>query len=342
MRVHLRGLPNHQQFIPLASMPLVPSTYRPPLLLRSAHLQTIYAALVRRVPLVTGDRERIQTPDGDFLDLDWHFRKYSKRLLILTHGLEGNSRQAYMQGMARAFSDQGWNILSWNFRGCSGEMNRKLQSYHSGATEELQIILDHVFQKDVFSEIALVGFSLGGNVTLKYLGDRADTLDTRIQSAVAISVPCDLKSSSLRLEDTQNLIYMERFMISLRKKIRAKIESFPGDLQDEGLDRMRTFRQFDGAYTAPLHGFTSAEDYWARSSSKPVLKNIRIPTLLINAGDDPFLAENCYPMAVARDSDKFHLEIPFHGGHVGFVTFGNNNTYWSERRALEFVEEKRK
>jgi predicted alpha/beta-fold hydrolase len=322
-------------------MPLVQSTYKSPFLFRSAHLQTIYPALFRRVPLITEDRERITTPDGDFLDLDWHIKKYSKRLVILTHGLEGNSRQPYMQGMAKVFSNQGWNVLSWNFRGCSGETNRFLKSYHSGATEELQTILNHVFKREQFTEIALVGFSLGGNVILKYLGDRAKTLDTRIKSAVAISVPCDLKSSSLRLEDSQNLIYMKRFMITLRKKIREKMELFPGHLNDENLDRMKTFRQFDGAYTAPIHGFTSAEDYWTRSSSKPVLKNITIPTLLINAADDPFLPENCYPMALARESERFHLEIPFHGGHAGFVEFGNHKTYWSEGRALNFVEETR-
>ncbi|MDA0348228.1 MAG: alpha/beta fold hydrolase [Verrucomicrobia bacterium] len=323
-------------------MPLVQSTYKPPFLFRSAHLQTIYPALFRKVPLVTSDRERITTPDGDFLDLDWNIKKCSKRLVILTHGLEGNSRQAYMQGMARVFSIQGWNVLSWNFRGCSGEINRYLQSYHSGATEELQTILGHVFKRDQFSEIALVGFSLGGNVTLKYLGDRADSLDTRIKSAVAISVPCDLKSSSLRLEDSQNRIYMERFMKTLRTKIREKMERFPGQLDDTNLDKMKTFREFDGGFTAPIHGFTSAEDYWARSSSKPVLKNIIIPTLLINAADDPFLAEDCYPMTLARESDRFHLEIPFHGGHVGFIQFGENKTYYSERRALKFVEEQTK
>jgi uncharacterized protein len=320
-------------------MPLISeSTYRSPWLFRSAHAQTIYPAVFRRVPLITAERERIETPDGDFLDLDWHRNAISKSMVILTHGLEGNSRQAYMQGMARIFARAGWNVLAWNFRGCSGEVNRQINSYHSGATQELQIILDHVFQHTGFSEITLVGFSLGGNVTLKYLGDRANSVDTRIKSAVTISVPCDLASSSKRLERTENRIYMALFMRTLRKKIRHKMELFPGRVLDHGLDEMRTFAQFDDAYTAPMHGFKDANDYWTSASSKPFLKKITIPTLLINALDDPFLAEACYPTAAARESTTFHLEIPTHGGHVGFVSFGQNKTYWSERRALEFVQ----
>ena len=190
-------------------MPLVSSsTYRPPLLFRSAHLQTIYPAIFRKVPVVTNERERIETPDGDFLDLDWFRNNDSDRLVILSHGLEGNSQQAYIQGMARVFSKAGWNVLAWNFRGCSGEVNRRLQSYHSGATGELEIILNHVFEREQFRRIALVGFSLGGNVTLKHLGDCDQELDTRIKTAVAISVPCDLTSSSIRLEAFQNRIYM--------------------------------------------------------------------------------------------------------------------------------------
>lgn len=323
-------------------MPLIDhSTYQVPWLFRSAHLQTIYPAVFRWKPRITKERERIETPDGDFLDLDWHFNPRSRRLVILTHGLEGSSRQTYIQGMADVFSRAGWNVLAWNFRGCSGEINKVIKTYHSGATEELQLILDHVFKQDKFTEIALIGFSLGGNVTLKYLGDRAQNVDTRIKNAVAISVPCDLKGSSLRLERSENRIYMERFMISLRRKIRKKIQLFPDQVEDKGLKEMRTFRQFDDAYTAPMHGFDDANNYWARCSSKPVLSQITVPTLLINSIDDPFLPTECYPYDIARESEHFHLEVPSHGGHVGFISFDKSRTYWSERRALEFVEWKK-
>jgi len=315
------------------------SSYRAPWLFRSAHLQTIYPTILRRVPLITKERERIDTPDGDWLYLDWHRNPRSRKLVVLTHGLEGSSHQTYMQGMAKVFSQAGWNVLAWNFRGCAGGVNKKIHSYHSGATEELQIILDHAFDQDSFTDIALIGFSLGGNVTLKYLGERAHEVDTRIKSAVTISVPCDLESSSYRLERSENALYMARFMVSLRRKIRQKIELFPDQVTDKGLKEMRSFREFDDAYTAPMHGFQGAKDYWTQSSSKPYLPKIRIPTLLINAADDTFLPQECYPTSAARESDYFHLEIPSRGGHVGFVSFGQNKTYWSERRALEFVED---
>ena len=321
-------------------MPLVSaSTYRPPLLFRSAHIQTIYPSLFRKVPVVTNTRERIETPDDDFLDLDWNQNQSSNRLVIFSHGLEGSSKQSYVQGMARVFSEAGWTVLAWNYRGCSGEVNRQMKSYHSGATEELQLILDHVFTNQLITEIALVGFSLGGNMTLKYLGDCAHGVDTRIKCAVALSVPCDLASSSLKLEEFQNRLYMIRFLRTLRKKIRHKMGIFPGQLEDHGLDTMKTFHEFDGSYTAPLHGFKDAEDYWTQCSSKPALPNIAIPSLLINAANDPFLAPECYPIKEAKQSDHFHLEMPYHGGHMGFPTFGQNNTYWSEHRALEFVEQ---
>ncbi len=321
-------------------MPVIPSSsYRAPFAFRNGHLQTVYPALFRRVPIVTCERERIQTPDADFLDLDWNHCVGSKKLIVLSHGLEGSSHQAYIQGMAQTFHLAGWNVLAWNFRGCSGEPNHQLKSYHSGATGELQIVLHHVFEQYDFESISLAGFSLGGNITLKYLGERANDLDTRIHSAVAISVPCDLESSSLQLESLTNRIYMLRFMRTLRLKIRQKMEHFPDQIDDNGLDTMASFREFDGAYTAPIHGFIDAKDYWTRSSSKPVLDHITVPTLLINALDDPFLAPLCYPWEEANRNDKFFLETPKHGGHNGFVSFGRNKAYWSENRALQFVEE---
>ena len=320
-------------------MPLVTeSSYRAPALFRSAHLQTIYPTLFRKVAIVTTRRERIDTVDQDFLDLDWHDNRKSTKLLILLHGLEGSSRKAYMQGMAVTFARANWNVVAVNFRGCSGEPNRLIRSYHSGATEELQRILDHVFKHYPFETICLVGFSLGGNLAFKYLGDCAENLDTRIKSAVALSVPCDLASSSIKLESIKNRIYMLRFMRTLRNKIYQKIDRFPEQLKDHGLKQMTTFREFDGAYTAPLHGFKDAEDYWSRASSKPVLSQIAIPSLMINSADDPFLARECFPLEAAQKNPNFFLETTTHGGHVGFIEWNSDRTYWSEKRVIEFVE----
>jgi len=319
----------------LSCMPLIArSTYAAPFWLRGGHAQTIFPALFRRVPWITRERERIETPDGDFLDLDWARMGRTNRVAILAHGLEGDSRNAYVQGMVGALARAGWDVAAWNCRGCSGEPNRLLRSYHSGATEDLAAVVDHVLADGRYRRVDLVGFSLGGNITLKYLGDLGAEIDPRVTRAVAFSVPCDLASSSRQLESGANRIYMDRFMVNLRAKIRTKMRMFPGALSDDGLDAMRTFREFDGAYTAPLHGYRDAEDYWARASSRPVLGRIAIPALLVNARNDPFLPAECFPEAEARASAHFHLEAPREGGHIGFTAEGE---YWSETRAVEFL-----
>lgn len=288
---------------------------------------------------MTTERERIETPDGDFLDLDWSPcpPEPRRRLAILSHGLEADSSQASVQGMAGAFYRREWDVLAWNFRGCSGEPNRLAKFYHSGATEDLQTVLDHVFQTRNYTEVALIGFSLGGNLTLKYLGDVGAGADERIRGAVAFSVPCELACSVEKLSGIAQKIYMRRFLRRLKKKIREKIKAHPQSLNDEGLDQMRTFREFDARYTAPLHGFASAEDYWTRCSCKRVLDRIRVRSLLVNALDDPFLGPGCYPFDEAAASERFFLETPEHGGHVGFVPLNRKGEYWSELRAAEFL-----
>lgn len=312
--------------------------YRPPLFFRSGHLQTIYPTLYRKTPFITAHRERIETTDGDFLDLDWSAKNGRKRLAVLTHGLEGHSHGHYCQGMAAALQRTGWDVLAWNFRGCSGEPNRKLQSYHSGATSELQIVLDHVFSTTGYEKVALIGFSLGGNLMLKYLGDSGSGIDPRIRAAFALSVPCDLASSAKKLEHWQNRLYMARFMRTLREKVRQKAAHFPNQLSTERLDRMRTFAEFDNVYTGPIHGFKDADDYWTQSSCRHVLEDIKIPTLLISAQDDPFLTPECFPHEAAKMNPYFHLETPRHGGHLGFVEFNEQHEYWSERRAAAFLQ----
>jgi predicted alpha/beta-fold hydrolase len=314
-------------------MPLLASsTYRPPWGLANGHLQTILPVLFRRVATITCERERIETPDGDFLDLDWNRDHRSDSLVIITHGLEGNSANTSVQGMASAFHRVGWDTLAWNLRGCSGELNHLLRTYHSGAWEDLQCVITHA--AGPYRNIALVGFSIGGNLTLKYLGDHGSSIHPSVKGSVAFSVPCDLASSAMVLESRINSIYMNHFMRDLRRKIREKAATFPDGISTQGLDRIRTFREFDGAYTAPLNGFLSAEDYWAKASSKPSLAGITIPTLLVNALNDPFLGPECFPREEAEANPHLHLELPESGGHLGFLTLGKE--YWSETRAVEF------
>lgn len=317
-------------------MPLLESTYQPPRLFGNGHLQTIYPAFFRKIPGVNYQRERIDTPDGDFLDLDWS-RVGEKRLGIISHGLEGNTSRAYVRGMARALNRGGWDALAWNFRGCSGEPNRRLNSYHSGKTEDLDTVVKHVRESGHYSHIALIGFSMGGNITLKYLGERGKAVDSAITCAVAFSVPCDLRASSLQLARPANKLYMARFIRLLHEKVRTKMQLRPGEIDDRDYHRIKNFQDFDDRYTAPLNGFADAEDYWRRASCKPYLNGIKVPALLINAQNDPFLPAACYPEAAANENSDFFLEIPRSGGHVGFVEFNGNGDYWSERRALAFI-----
>ena len=314
-------------------MPLVPtSSYVPPPGFANPHLQTIWAGRLRRVPGPDYERERIATPDGDFLDLDWS-RTGVERVAVVSHGLEGSTSRAYVRGMAQALNRHGWDALAWNLRGCSGEPNHNLRLYHSGATDDLDAVVQHALGR--YDTVALVGFSLGGNMTLKYLGEQG--ADTPVAAAVALSVPVDLAASSVALARWENAVYMHYFLRSLRGKVRAKAAQFPDDIDATGLRSIRDFQGFDDRYTAPLHGFEDAADYWARSSSRPFLSSIRTPTLLVNAADDPFLASDCYPTDEARASDHVWLEVPDHGGHVGFVARGG--TYWSEARAAAFLNE---
>jgi uncharacterized protein len=312
------------------------SSYRAPIFLCNGHLLTVYPNLARRVFDVRYQRRRIPTPDGDFLDLD-QSSIGSDRVVIIAHGLEGNSSRPYILGMVRAFNRGGWDAVAWNFRGCSGEPNRTLRFYHSGDTPDLHTVLSHVMALEAYRCISLVGFSLGGNIVLKYLGEQRESIAPEVCAAVAFSVPCDLRSGAQKMALPVNAFYMRRFLSMLHEKVRAKMELFPGRLDDEGFARMTTFKEFDERYTAALHGFADAEDYWRKASSKPLLKDIRIPTLLVNARDDPFLAALCYPREEARQNPCLFLETPVHGGHVGFVSFSTRGEYWSEARAREFI-----
>ncbi len=327
-------------------MPLIPSdVYTPPFPLRNRHLHTIYPALFRHINNVPYHRERIDLPDGDFLDLDWSLHTGSAieeagdradQLCIFLHGLEGSTDRSYIKGMVRSFNNNGWDTVACNFRGCSGETNRLLRSYHAGATEDLVAVIDHVRSKSGYSRIALIGFSLGGNLLLKYLGDYGATVPNEICGAVGVSVPCDLASSVNAMSISSNSFYMKRFMRHLRAKIMAKEAHFPGQIDISRLNEITTFQEFDGLYTAPLHGFANADAYWDECSCISGLEDIKIPTLILNAKDDPFLAPACYPVAAAKKNADLFLEMPLYGGHVGFVDKKKDGYYWSERRALEF------
>ncbi|MDE2997135.1 MAG: alpha/beta fold hydrolase [Bacteroidota bacterium] len=297
--------------------------------MREPHWHTIFAAKVRSAPAPDWKRERIELPDGDFLDLD-SIHTGSNTGVILQHGLEGSTARTYMRGMANALVGAGLSVVAVNFRGCSGEPNRLPRSYHSGATEDLRAVLDAVAHR--YETLHAVGFSLGGNMLLKYLGEEGEA--SRIERAVAVSVPCDLAGSADQLATPGNRLYMWNFMRSLRAKMQQKAEAFPNQIDISGLDAMKTFHAFDDRFTAPLHGFRDAQHYWASCSSMHFLGGIRVPTLLLNAKDDPFLSDGCFPVETCSNSDHVFLEMPDWGGHVGFLD--GAQTY-AEQRAVSFL-----
>jgi predicted alpha/beta-fold hydrolase len=307
------------------------NTYQQPAVLFNRHLETIYPAIFRKVHSIDYQRERISTPDNDFLDLDW-LRKGSRKLVVISHGLEGNTHRAYVKGMAKAFYDQGFDALAWNYRGCSQEMNRQLRFYHSGATDDLDLVVTHASKN--YDEIYLIGFSLGGNLTLKYVGERRDQINPTIKKASAFSVPIHLHSSCIQISKPGNWLYTDRFLKSLQAKVAAKSKQMNG-LDLSHFKKIKTLMDFDECYTAPIHGFASAIDYYQKSSAINFLNGIRIPTLLVNAQNDPFLSNECF--LKSNDNPYLKFESPQYGGHVGFSLFDKSGLYWSELRALDFI-----
>ena len=318
-------------------MPVVESTYQSPFLFKNGFVSTVYSGLFRHVNGIVQNRERLTLSDGDFLDLDWSYSKEkTDKLVILLHGLEGDSKRPYVLGASKLFNTKGIDTVGVNFRGCSGEVNLKYRSYHSGATEDLEEVIQHIVSTKPYSEIFINGFSLGGNITLKYLGER-DNIPPQIRAAIAISVPCSLYGSCKELHKFKNRPYHDRFKRDLVNKLRQKQKRFPHEISKTDVKSIKTLKDFDDVYTSKAHGFKDALDYYERCSSLQFLRNIKIPTLVINALNDSFLSPECYPVKEAKQNPNLYLEMPKHGGHVAFIN--RKNVYYNERRGLEFVLE---
>ncbi|MCA0958853.1 YheT family hydrolase [Allomuricauda sp. XS_ASV26] len=317
-------------------MPQQDSNYAPPILFRNGHFSTIYSGIIRSVNGVVQNRERIALSDGDFLDLDWSYaQSKSKKLVVLLHGLEGDAQRPYITGSAKILNQNGYDCCAVNFRGCSGEPNIKYRSYHSGATEDLMDILDHILSTRDYKSIFLKGFSLGGNLLLKYLGE-GNQIPIELKGAVAVSVPCNLYDSCKQLLSTKNILYAIRFKGNLLEKLRQKQAMFPEKISNADIKKIKTLMDFDDAYTSKAHNFKNALDYYEQCSSLQFLPNIQVPSLIINAKNDSFLGPDCYPVLETDNNPNLHLEMPNYGGHVGF--WGKNNITYTEKRALEFFE----
>lgn len=318
-------------------MPVVQhSSYTPPLFFKNPHIQSVFPQTFRKITGIEYTRERIETPDQDFIDLDWCSVNSSK-CVILAHGLEGNTQRPYVLGMAKAFHRRSWNSVSMSFRGCSGEPNRLLRSYHHGVSDDLALVVNHVAAKG-YSAIAVVGFSLGGNVLLKYLGEQKYPIPESLCGGVALSAPCDLAGCAKKMDQPSHAFYTKRFLKMLHEKIVDKKKMFPDLVNDVKYEKIITFQEYDNRFTAPMQGFSNAQDYYTKAASLQYLPTITTPVLLLNAKDDPFLTPACSPQHIAAGNTSLFLETPEHGGHVGFISFNKENEYWDEMRAAEFIE----
>ncbi|QJW91906.1 alpha/beta fold hydrolase [Spirosoma taeanense] len=318
-------------------MPLLISTYPgPPAYQYNGHLQTIIPSLTRQVTGVVYERERLTLSDGDFVDLDW-VNAGQSRLVVLTHGLEGDSQRQYMRGTARLFAQNGYDVLAWNCRSCSGEMNRAFRLYNHGEIGDIDEVIRHACRTRQYREVALVGYSMGGNITLKYLGVHGKNLPDLIKCGIAISSPTDLGASARLLDHPSNRFYRNRFMKKLVVKISQKADRFPGRLDMTKLRQVKRWRDFDEFFSAPVNSYRDADDFYTQASAINFMPDIAVPTLLLNALNDPLLSPECSPSWLAEAHPHIYLETPRTGGHVGFVVNRDPHTY-AERRALAFAQ----
>lgn len=317
-------------------MPILATSYaNPPFFYLNGHFETILPSIWRKVDGVTYEREQIETPDSDFLNLDWS-KVGGKQLLLVSHGLEGDSQRHYARGLVKLFNQKEIDVLVWNNRSCGGEINRQPILYHHGSAYDLDTVVKHVLSKTSYAGIFLSGISMGGAQTLNYLGQQGKNLSPLIQRAAVYSTPVHLPSSAATLRRPTNTFYARKFMGKLKKKMEAKGKQFPGLVDLDRLPKVRNFDEFDTEFTAKLHGFKDAADFYEQASPHTRIQDIGIPTLILNAKNDPLLGEECYPVAFAKSSELLFLEMPERGGHTGF-TIPSSEFNYAEYRLLEFL-----
>ncbi|MDP2028416.1 MAG: hydrolase [Thiobacillus sp.] len=330
----------------MQSSPVVsaaPPPYVAPVWLPGGHLQTIYTSLFIRAPQVAYRRERLELADGDFLDFDWADGTPGQPVVVLFHGLEGSSTSHYAHDLMHTAGLRGWNGVVAHFRGCSGEDNRLPRAYFAGDSAEVERILRHVKSQVPDTPLYAVGVSLGGNALLRWLGESGAAAHALVERAAAVSAPLDLTAAGNALDQGFNrLVYTARFLATLKQKALKKALQFPGALDADAITAATTFREFDSLVTARLHGYRDADDYWLRASSKPLLPKIGVPTLIINARNDPFLPAWALPTP-AEVSPEVTLEQPETGGHVAFPSGPfPGNIDWLPQRLMRHFDTRRR
>ena len=299
-----------------------PTQYSAPFWLPGGNLQTIYPYLIKPVTSIHYRRERWELEDGDFIDVDWLDGPIHAPLVVLFHGLEGNSKSHYVLSLMDTLQKKNWRGAVIHFRGCSGLPNRLPRAYHAGDSDEINWMLHRIFWQgkllDSETPLYTIGVSLGGNALLKWLGEQDEKASQIITAAAAISVPLDLSAAGAALVKGFNQFYTRHFLSTLKHKMKEKLDRFPDLLDAQAIAACKTLYEFDNLATAPLHGFCNTEDYWEQSSSKPWLKHIRVPTLVINARNDPFMPPSALPTQ-EEVSPAVTLAFPKEGGHAGFI-----------------------
>ncbi|MEM9903550.1 MAG: hydrolase [Cyanobacteria bacterium P01_D01_bin.44] len=323
-------------------MPTSSTDFQPAWWCSNNHLQTIAGVVLRNHPKLTVQRQRWETPDKDFIDLDRlpGQAQKSPRLLIL-HGLEGSSGSKDIRHLMAAAHQMGWESIGMNFRSCSGEINRLERAYHAGETADLAWVIEQLLAEDSERSLLCIGISLGGNVLLKYLGEQGQAVPDQLRGAVTISTPFNLNAGVVYVEQGFSLLYVQRFVRSLKRKIFQKLERYPNLVDPQALSEVKTISDFDKLFTAPIHGFPDADTYWRSSSSIHFLPSIRRPTLLINAQDDPFYPPDALPYQQVAESDFLTGLFPKRGGHGAFIEGGwpFRLSCWAEQQALSFLQE---
>ena len=288
------------------------------------HYQTIRPHLRADEPIAYR-RERIQTPDDDFLDLDWLATDHCRRLVILSHGLEGDSRRGYIVSAARYFAARNWDVLAWNCRSCSGEMNRTRKLYSHGQSEDLGAVVEHALATGRYDRVVLIGYSMGGNLTLKYLGAAGRDRPPQVTHGVAFSAPCFIQHSVDSLERPDNYVYKRKFYKALSAKVLAKEAQFPGLVDVSALSRIKVWRDFDRAFSAVIGGYEDLDEYYRYLSSGHFVDGTTAPVLIVNALNDPIIPAACTPVALGRTHPLVTVRQPARGGHVGFALRGRNH-----------------
>lgn len=319
-------------------MPVIEhSTYSAPFLFQNAHLHTVFPSFFRNAEEVQYERERFDTPDGDYLYLDWaKCGKPCKELIIVSHGLCGHSHRHYVLSLIQAMNRIDLDAVTWNYRGTGQTDNKLLKLTTNNSSDELDWVTRHCIATGGYKRVYLIGYSMGGNITMLYLAREAHTLPPEVGGGVIFCGTIDLPASNAKLNTPIGKLYTKHFLRKLERNLQKKKEQYPDQIDLKPLAEVDTFAQFDDLYTAPLMGFRNATDYWETASACSWLHQLQVPVLLVNPKDDPFLDGKCYPIAEAEANPNLYLEMPDNGGHCGFMS-PKGEEWWPARRTREFL-----